>query len=215
MVAGACVGLLASLPHLLPRLLESLFPGITYRIPAAGRTLFLTIDDSPSPATGQILDVLQRHGVTATFFVVTDHADPAILKRILAEGHQLGHHMKTTASLARLSERQFADDFLSAHRTLQAYSQPRHFRPPNGSLDTKQAAFVQAQGYRIVVGTIFPLDHWLESPDWIRRLARVLVTDGGIVILHDTRTRGPRTAEVLERLLPELQQRGYAFGRLP
>jgi peptidoglycan/xylan/chitin deacetylase (PgdA/CDA1 family) len=65
-----------------------------------------------------------------------------------------------------------------------------------------------------VAGTVFPLDHWLENPAAIRRLAAWLAVDGGIIILHDGAARGPRTAEVLDQLIPILRARGFTFGRL-
>ena len=66
-----------------------------------------------------------------------------------------------------------------------------------------------------MVGTVFPLDHWLENKAVIETLAKALVLDGGIVILHDTNTRGPRSAVVLDELIPELKAKGYGFALLP
>lgn len=204
---GGCV--------LIPSILSTLNPGVTYRIPSVGKTLYLTLDDGPSAATPRILEVLGKHGVKATFFVTTDHIQPALMHRLTAEGHQIGHHMRTTASIQKMPLDRFQTEFVAADQALSVYPRVKLFRPPNGSVSSEQAAFVTAQGYRIVVGTIFPFDHWLENETAITTLAKLLITDGGIIILHDTNARGPRTAVVLDALIPYLKRKGYSFALLP
>jgi peptidoglycan/xylan/chitin deacetylase (PgdA/CDA1 family) len=55
----------------------------------------LTIDDAPSPATPQILDLLRDHGVTATFFIISNNikGNEEVVRRIVREGHRLGNHL--------------------------------------------------------------------------------------------------------------------------
>ena len=207
MLVGGCV--------LLPSALHAINPDVTYRIPDVGKTLYITLDDGPSEATARILEVLKQHGVHATFFVITDHISPELMNRITADGHQVGHHMRTAASIQKMTIERFQTEFLAADKALAAYPHAKIFRPPNGSVSSKQAAFATAHGYQIVVGTVFPLDHWLENETAIKTLAKMLVTDGGIIILHDTPERGPRTARVLDELIPYLKHKGYAFSLLP
>ncbi len=207
LLVGGCV--------LLPSILHAVNPNVTYRIPDVGKTLYITLDDGPSDATAKILKVLRKHGVQATFFVITDHIRPDVMDRIAAEGHQIGNHMRTSASIQKMTLDRFQADFLSADAALSAYPRVKLFRPPNGSVSIEQSAFVTAQGYQIVVGTIFPLDHWLENETAVKTLAKLLITDGGIIILHDTRERGPRTAAVLDELIPYLKHKGYTFALVP
>lgn len=109
----------------------------------------------------------------------------------------------------------FQTEFLAADKALVPYPHARIFRPPNGSISSNQAAFATAHGYQIFVGTVFPVNHWLNNETAIITLAKMLMTDGGIIILHDTRERGPRTARVLDELIPYLKQKGYTFALLP
>lgn len=204
---GGCV--------LLPSILPPLNPGVTYHIPSVGKTLYLTLDDGPSDGTDPILEVLKKHGVPATFFVITDHIRPEEINRIAAGGHQIGHHMRTTANIQKMPLDRFQAEFLAADKELSAFPRVKLFRPPNGSISSGQAAFVTAQGYQIVVGTVYPLDHWLENETAIKTLTKLLITDGGIIILHDTNTRGPRAAAVLDDLIPYLKGKGYTFALLP
>lgn len=217
-VCGVILFLAMLLPgcaHLLPPTMHALNPDIAYRIDGTDHTLYLTLDDGPSAATGEILDVLKKHGVKATFFVISDHITPTVMRRIVAEGHALGHHMKTTKKLDSLGEDEFETEFRDAEKRISEYGRIVAFRPPGGSLDRKKAGYVRDAGYPIVAGTIYPLDHVLEDERRIECLARHLVVAGGIIILHDTNSRGPRTARVLDRLIPQLQKDGYRFELLP
>jgi len=206
-----------ALPRLLPSVLAAYRGDLVFRVPPVddGPTLYLTIDDGPSPATDEILRVLAKHRVPATFFITGSHVHaPAQLTAITAAGHDLGHHLQTTRACSRLSQEDFQRDFDQVDRVLAAAGGAHLFRPPSDFGTREQIAYAVSRGYRPVVGTVFPLDHWVEHPGRIRRLVRWLAIDGGIIILHDGATRGPRTAEVLDRLLPELQAAGYHFGRL-
>lgn len=60
---------------------------------AGERVIYLTFDDGPGPYTGQLLDILQKHGVKATFFLVnTDYRMEELLQRMVSEGHSIGIH---------------------------------------------------------------------------------------------------------------------------
>jgi peptidoglycan/xylan/chitin deacetylase (PgdA/CDA1 family) len=74
-------------------------------------------------------------------------------------------------------------------------------------------SYVGERGYVAVMGTVFPLDHWLRNPSVLTRLCEWLAVPGGIVILHDGAERGKVTAEVLDELVPRLKSRGYEFAR--
>jgi peptidoglycan/xylan/chitin deacetylase (PgdA/CDA1 family) len=200
---------------MLPSMLEHSNPGVIYRLPSEKRTLFITLDDGPSESTETILSVLRKHGVPATFFVVSDHLEPEAVRRILSDGHQLGHHMKTTRSTDGMSDIAFQKEFLDAEAAISAFATTRLFRPAGGSLPQSQAAFVRSRGYRTVLGTVYPFDHAIRSESVIVTLARCLAVNGGIIILHDTRTRGRTTAAALDRLIPAFEAKGYTFALLP
>jgi peptidoglycan/xylan/chitin deacetylase (PgdA/CDA1 family) len=131
---------------LLPTALHALNPGVMYRVPDAGRTLYLTLDDGPSEATGAILAVLRKHQVPATFFITTDHIRPELVAPILADGHQLANHLRATTSLSRLSDSQFEKDFATAVQALAPYPHVKLFRPPGGSISRERVNYVNAHG---------------------------------------------------------------------
>ena len=147
--------------------------------------LFLTYDDGPNPAvTPDLLDILRRFRGSATFFVTGEALDqpetPAILRRMVAEGHTIGNH-------GRLHSREAYPDFETSQRKIQAACgvRTRIFRAPHG---LKQHVIEYQKRDRRAVGV-----HWTEHfEDWLpldfeKITAQVpeKVQPGAILLLHD------------------------------
>ncbi len=194
----------------------------TYGMPA--RTIALTFDDGPDPQwTPKILDVLARHHAPATFFVVGSQVarHPDLTGRIAREGHELGGHTFTHPDLAGLPEwrREMENSqtqLAIAHATGRA---TRLMRPPYSSFadaltdkDWQTVRAVGGQGYLTVLDT-------MDSEDWKRPGADAIVRNltpkgdaGQIVLLHDAGGDRSQTVAALDRLIPQLQKRGYRFS---
>lgn len=170
----------------------------------------LTWDDGPSEWTGPILDLLQKHGAKATFFIlgvsVLDHEH--LLGRMMNEGHEIGVHCYTHRHLPDITsqlelEAEFTDciELLPEPATL--------WRAPYGEQTPQANRFAEQLGLSHVRWT-------LDTGDWCQRDARQihatiteLLTDQDIVLLHDgippdggsgTPTRNP-TVKALKLLL--------------
>ena len=205
----------AAVPRLLPPVLSLYRADIRFVVPTKEKKIFITIDDAPSESTGEILRVLKKHNVPATFFVIADCVkSPSQLDEIVAAKHSLGNHLRTFKACSKLSLPEFRADLEACSVLLERFEKPRYFRPPCGLGTQEQIAYARSRGYRAVAGTVFPLDHCISDSRWLVRLARWLSVKGGIVILHDGQTHGRTTAAVLEVLLPQLRAAGYEFGRL-
>ena len=166
-------------------------------------------------ATPSIMAVLKENHVPATFFVIGGrvHSD-AQLRRIVEAGISLGNHMRTTARCSSLSLPEFRSDFDLTDRLLRRFSAPVYFRPPSDLGTPEQMAYVASKGYQPIMGTVFPLDHWIQKPSLLAPLTRWLAVPGGIVIMHDGDVRGRTTAKVLADVLPALKRAGYTFESL-
>ena len=204
------------LPHVLPRILCGYRSDIAFAVPTVGeKRIYLSIDDAPSTATPRILEILAHHRTTATFFIIADRvSNPAQLEAILAGGHALGHHMKTTMACSRMSQNEFERDFDTTDAMLRRYQPIWLFRPSSDFGTREEITHAARMGYTTVVGTIVPLDHWIQNPTLLKRIALWLAIDGGIIILHDGAQRGVTTAEVLDELIPAFPKDGYTFGRM-
>lgn len=205
----------AGTPYLLPSFLKWFQPGISFRGDASRKVIYLTIDDAPTTATDALLAVLAKHKVSATFFIISGRVKTRDdLERIVKAGHQLGHHMRTTTACSKLSWDDFKADFDMTDGKLQEVAPTFLFRPPSDFGNARQLAYARNKGYTPVLGTIFPLDHWLEIRWLLGFLNRWLAIPGGILIMHDGAERGARTATVLDNLIPDLKAAGYEFGAL-
>lgn len=212
---AVCTALFIGSCHWLPEILHELNPSVVYSVPSHEKALFLTLDDGPSESTHLILDVLKKYDVHATFFITTDHIRPDVMRQIIADGHQVANHLKRTKNLSRLPDAEFEADFEASEKALAPFQSTKLFRPPGGSITSTRAGYVTSRGYKIVVGTVYPLDHWLENISAIEILAKLMATSGGIIIMHDTNSRAPRTAAVLDVLIPYFREHGYHFELLP
>lgn len=204
-----------SFPYLLPLILNWLQPNIIFRDKTTRKVAYLTIDDAPTEATIKILEVLAKHKVTATFFVISDRVrSDQDLKAITAAGHRLGHHMRTTKACSTLDWATFVADFDSTDTLLKRAGSSVFFRPPSDFGTSEQLNYAKSKGYLPILGTVFPLDHWLRHKRLLVLLDEWLTVPGSIVIMHDGIERGPTTAAVLDRLIPLLREEGYEFGDL-
>jgi peptidoglycan/xylan/chitin deacetylase (PgdA/CDA1 family) len=186
-------------------------PDVVFTRPTSERVVALTIDDGPSSATREILDVLAEFDAHATFFVIGDnvHRSPALAQAIVDQGSELGHHMMQDRPTIRLSATEFEARFREMDELLGGFPRTMLFRPGSGWYNSEMLEAVNHRSYRLVLGSIYPLDAQIPSvtaASWyILRWAR----PGAIIVLHDGPERGRRTAETLRRVLPELTRQGY------
>lgn len=185
-------------------------------------TIVLTIDDGPSSRTAEMLDLLRRHKASATFFLHTDHIDStpggeALVRRMLAEGHEVGNHMPADVPSATLSAERFAAEFRRSDARLRELgAAPTLFRPAGGGFnDARMGPVLDELGYehQYVLGSYLPWDVAVTAPkQYADQLARGLFP-GAVLVLHDgDHTSGPRaenTVVTLERLLSRLDEQGY------
>ena len=223
------VGIMA-LTHTAPApfLLDAMSRGraVWHMPPTQVPTVYLTFDDGPNPTTTpDLLDVLRREDVHATFFLIdahiTDETAP-IVRRMFAEGHSVALHSASRKYLLA------PPDGLA--RTLSGWadritsltgSRPcRAFRP--------HAGWRGGQMYAALAGIDYTLVGWswmLWDFNWGRlrtanaTVARILprVHSGDIVVIHDGDESAPRsdqrqTVEAAATLIPALRSRGFVFG---
>lgn len=214
-VALALLGAWTAIPHLLPRLGAWLQPQLVWRGDAGRKIIYLSIDDAPTKGTKDVLAVLAKHRVHATFFIIAGRVkSDADLQAILDAGHSLGNHMRTTRACSKLSLEQFKADFDSTDALLSRFTKPSLFRPPSDLGTSAQLTYVREKGYLPVSATIFPLDPWFENVGVLSFLDRWLAIPGGIFLMHDGDTRGARTAATLDIVIPKLRAAGYEFADL-
>ena len=182
----------------------------------SGDVVYLTIDDGPHPVyTPQILDILARHNARATFFVVGYLVEryPAVIERIVAEGHQVGNHTWRHEDLTTLSRESFDETVARTQEILGEHATPC-LRPPYGSRDAFTREWAASHGLALALWTVDTFD-W-RNPGAVTIADRIVAgaTDGAIISLHDGGGDRSQTVEALEDALSRLSDTSIRFEPL-
>ena len=162
--------------------------------------------------TQQLIDILGRYGVTATFFVVGDWADkyPESVRALHDAGHEVMNHSNTHAHYPQLSAEEIAADLTACNDKIEAITgvRPTLVRLPYGDYDDKSINTVRAAGMEPIQWDVDSLD-WKEiSADEIFQRVTSRVQPGSIVLFHNAALHTP---EALPRILEALIREGYTF----
>jgi peptidoglycan/xylan/chitin deacetylase (PgdA/CDA1 family) len=185
------------------------------------RVVALTFDDGPSIWTPPILDLLQEHDARATFFVLGSSVPGKedVLRRTLAEGHEIGNHTANHLDPAAVSDGALVEQIRRGADVIEAACghRPRLARPPYGGAPDRFAAAARQAGAGLtVLWSIDPAD-WdkADSAPIVERVLREL-RPGAIVDLHDgipeDSSGAPSrqaTVDAVADILRELGARGY------
>jgi peptidoglycan/xylan/chitin deacetylase (PgdA/CDA1 family) len=196
-------------------LLAWTFPRIVWRVQTSQPVVALTFDDGPSPAhTPRLLEILRRHQVRATFFLIGERAaaHPALVARIRADGHEIGNHAYSLRSTWGLSHRELVDNLRRTDAALSLGSHTsRLFRPPGGRIWPWQLGHLQRLGYTCVLGSAYPHDPLRPPARYIRWLITKNLAPGVIIILHDGIPDPSRTLATLDAILEAGRKKGLRF----
>lgn len=154
-----------------------------------GRLLALTYDDGPSHSlTPRVLDLLDRHGATATFFVVGRNAQrrPDLVAREIDAGHLVGSHTEHHLNAWKVDPVTASRDCAAGVDVVSGLGgDGRLFRPPQGKVTLAGAAQAAATGLRLGWWTIDSQDSWARRPP-ADVVEQVDALSGGIVLMHDS-----------------------------
>lgn len=180
----------------------------------------LTFDDGPYPYyTAQILAILQRYQVHATFFCIGKNVQnyPLLVQQEYEAGHAIGNHTWDHADLTKLSRFGIQREIASASAVIQhtVGFLPTLLRPPYGAITFS----VRAQ---IVQSHLIPVMWSVDTEDWQRpgtnaiiRAALIRAGDGGIILMHDGGGNRLQTVAALPYIIEGLRQRGYELVTVP
>ena len=192
------------------------------------RIVALTYDDGPNPPyTDRLLDVLAKHNVRATFFMIGNRIErhPETVNRVIAEGHQIGNHTYSHPVLGFLPpfyvQRQIecTDDLIRQHGIVEEIA----FRAPMLTRFLPVAYVLAKLGRTHISCDVWSWDWTTQNPDKITKtvLKKTLSSTGtgSIIVLHDGKAENKNanrsgTIEATDRIITALKQDGYQFVRL-
>ena len=189
--------------------------GITFsRVAVPGPYVAITFDDGPHASnTPRLLDMLRARNIKATFYVVGKNVElyPGIVRRTVAEGHEIGNHSYTHTKLSGLSNDRVMSEMRKTDDAVFNASgvRPRTMRPPYGALTQTQRQMVhQAFGYPTILWDVDPLD-W-KRPGSSVVTSRILsgAKSGSIILVHDLHGS---SVDAMPATLDGLLRKGFRF----
>lgn len=200
------------------------------------KEIALTIDDGPSdPYTAEMLDVLKEYNVKATFFLIGQNAEryPNLVRRIWAEGHEIGNHSYTHPNTGAIPIQRARFELNATQRVFQAllHRSTLLFRPPYNAdaeptteEEVKPIVLATELNYVTVLEFIDPQDwntevrlpdgtvHHRTAEEMMQIVLAQLATEhGSCILMHDGGGNRTETVRLMQMLIPKLRSMGYRF----
>lgn len=197
-----------------PLLYRLLFPEANWRIKRRNRkVVYLTFDDGPVPeVTPWVLDILDKHNIKATFFMVGDNVrrHPELLEEIKRRGHSYGNHTMHHLQGMHTGRRQYMRDITMADALIGSSL----FRPPHGLMRWSQAAAIKDH-YNIIMYDLVTRDYSRrQTPEKVLRNVKKYARNGSIIVFHDSLKAQKNLRATLEPAIIWLKEQGYEFCHL-
>ncbi|PPA68847.1 delta-lactam-biosynthetic de-N-acetylase [Jeotgalibacillus proteolyticus] len=169
--------------------------------------------------TAKILDVLKEEKVPATFFLTGHYLESAapLVKRMAAEGHQIGNHSWGHPNFSRLTPDQMKEEWSklkSKTEELTGQKEMPYTRPPEGVFTEESLRVAKEEGYTHVFWSIAFVDWHADKPkgaDYAYNEIMKQVHPGAVILLH---TVSPDNAGALQRVIQDMKKQGYKFEDL-
>ncbi len=179
-----------------------------------GPYIAITFDDGPHATnTPRLLDMLKQRKVAATFFMVGQCVAefPEMVKRMVAEGHEVASHSWSHPQLSSMSDAGVREQLEKTHEAILAACgvAPKVMRPPYGAFTARQRAWAHATwGYKCILWDVDPLDWKVRNADHVRNAILKGTVPGSIILAHDIHKS---TIDAMPETLDGLLAKGFKF----
>ena len=184
------------------------------------KLLALTFDDGPDEKfTPQILDILKKYDIKATFYVIGEKVqyNKKIIKREFEEGHEIGNHTYTHINVSKNGYNKIKKEILDTQSEVKSVIgiYPKTFRPPYRAISKDMCEIIKQEDMNIVLWSYVDARDW-ESPG-VSSIVKSIengIKNGCIILLHDynkIRNSKSQTIEALDIIIPDLLEKGYKF----
>jgi len=190
-------------------------PGCLYRVPTQRKAIAITFDDGPKPDTAILLDTLKQLRVKSTFFVVGKQVEayPAILKRMMAEGHDIQNHTYRHLALDFLTKRQIEQEVFGCAATVRSLTGrgTGMLRPPGARRNSRVAEVMGDYGMTTVLWTANCAKLEGTTKEKMTRYVLASAKPGAIILMHNL---DRVTLNALPGIVSTLRAKGYTFVTL-
>jgi peptidoglycan/xylan/chitin deacetylase (PgdA/CDA1 family) len=179
----------------------------------------LTFDDGPGPHTADVLKILDKYKVKATFFVIGGASDAhaSLIQEEVARGHVVANHTVHHAALDTLSRRDQAAEIDGQTEAIEMFGapRPRLMRPPYNAWNETTLEVLDKRGMLMVLWDVETNDWQLPGSDVIVQRVLDAVQPGSIVLFHDGGGDRSQTVAALPRIIEQLKADGYKLVTIP
>ncbi|MFY0522425.1 polysaccharide deacetylase family protein [Archangium gephyra] len=210
------LGLLVGLGKLSRSWTYQLFGEIYPRVETSERVVALTFDDGPKPGqTEEILGILKRHGVKASFFMVGRRIErsPELAARVLAEGHQVGNHSYSHRRLVLKSPSYVQEEIDKTDALLRGLGVQGEllFRAPFGKKLVVLPWLLSRSGRKHITFDVVSRDDETQDVGLLTSRVMESVRPGSIILFHDGGQDKPGTVQAVDIVVGKLKAQGYRF----
>ncbi|MFC7785503.1 polysaccharide deacetylase family protein [Rossellomorea sp. GCM10028870] len=191
-----------------------LFGGLTHKVETDQKVVALTFDDGPTKNVDDIIALLKKYEIKATFFLVGNEMEenPEEAKKLVEEGHQIGnhtysHHRMILKSPSFIKEEiEKTDDLIRKA----GYTGDIDFRPPNGKKIVGLPYYLSKHDRETIMWNIEPDTFYTDAADKIEYV-NDNVTPGSIILMHAMYDKTGEELKALEGVIQSLSKQGYSF----
>ena len=179
-----------------------------------GPYIAMTFDDGPHATnTPKLLEMAAERHIKLTFFVLGEcvEQNPDVLRREVAEGHEIGNHSWSHPNLAKLSDADVRSQLQRTEDIIEktAGIKPKLMRPPYGELTKRQRILVNHEfGYKVILWDVDPLDWKRPGSNVVAQRIIAGARPGSIILSHDIH---PPTIEAMPQVFDALLAKGFKF----
>lgn len=179
-----------------------------------GPYVAMTFDDGPHGVnTPRLLDMLKQRKIHATFFFVGQCVEefPDIVKRIVAEGHEVANHSWSHPQLSKMGDAAVHEQLQKTHDAIvQACGvTPKIMRPPYGAFTQRQSNWANGNwGYKVILWDVDPLDWKVRNAEHVKAEILKQTVNGSIILSHDIHKT---TVDAMPETLDALLAKGFKF----
>lgn len=194
-----------------PQLIRCLYPSAIWRMDKDKKAVYLTFDDGPIPrVTPWVLDVLDRYGIKATFFMVGDNIrkHPDEFRMVVERGHRIGNHTFNHIRGLSYDINSYLENTDKACRMMM---NTNLFRPPHGYMSPKQYAELKKR-YKIIMWDLVTRDYNRKfTGEQILQKVKKYARNGSIITFHDSLKSEENIRYALPKAIEWLVEQGYEF----
>ena len=194
-----------------PQIIRYLYPSAIWRMDKDKKAVYLTFDDGPIPrVTPWVLDVLDKYGIKATFFMVGDNIrkHPDEFRMVVERGHRIGNHTFNHIRGLSYDINSYLENTDKACRMMMNTDL---FRPPHGYMSPKQYAELKKR-YKIIMWDLVTRDYNRKfTGEQILQKVKKYVRNGSIITFHDSLKSEENIRYALPKAIEWLLEQGYEF----